>query len=158
MKTALLTAAVFGRVRTRLQRRLCGKTWKAKNRTGRAVNGVLQSRQNVVPDFIADYTSEHLERLFGLQFADKGKRFEFLRFVAFKEEGCISICEKLHLNESETERDFEEFKRLSSNIYGGQHRSNHAKPQAPRDEKQHAHRKNKSSPQAPSFPQVCALL
>ncbi len=70
---------------------------------------------------VKDYTSEHLERLFGLQFADKGKRFEFLRFVAFKEEGCISICEKLHLNESETERDFEEFKRLNSNIYGGQH-------------------------------------
>lgn len=41
---------------------------------------------------LKDYTSEHLERLYDLQFADKGKKFEFLGYIAFKEEGKIAIC------------------------------------------------------------------
>lgn len=39
-----------------------------------------------------DYTSEHLERLYMLQFAENGKRFEFLNLTAFKEEGRICIA------------------------------------------------------------------
>lgn len=41
---------------------------------------------------IKDYTFEQLERLYDLQFAEKGKKFEFLRLTAFKEEGKIAIC------------------------------------------------------------------
>lgn len=70
---------------------------------------------------VKDYTSEHFERLYKLQFAENGKKFEFLRFVAFKEEGGVSICERSLLYESENGRDFEEYKRLNSNIFGGQH-------------------------------------
>lgn len=51
----------------------------------RAVLQILTSRS------IKDYTSEHLERLYGLQFAENGKRFEFLGLTAFKEEGKIAI-------------------------------------------------------------------
>lgn len=40
---------------------------------------------------VKDYTSEHLQALFELQFADKGKRFEFLNLVAFKEEKKIVL-------------------------------------------------------------------
>lgn len=43
---------------------------------------------------VKDYTFEHLERLYALQSAENGKRFEFLSFAAFKEEGRISICHK----------------------------------------------------------------
>ena len=41
---------------------------------------------------VKDYTSEHLRRLYGLQFAEIGKKFEFLGFTAYKEEGRIAIC------------------------------------------------------------------
>lgn len=41
---------------------------------------------------IKDYTFENFERLFKLQFAEKGKKFEFLGLTAFKEEGKIAIC------------------------------------------------------------------
>ncbi len=43
-------------------------------------------------DEIKDYTSEHARMLYELQFAEKGKKFEFLGFTAFKEEGKIAIC------------------------------------------------------------------
>ncbi|MDE6356799.1 MAG: tRNA lysidine(34) synthetase TilS [Clostridia bacterium] len=69
---------------------------------------------------VKDYTSEHFERLYNLQFSENGKKFEFLRFVAFKEEGCVSICEKSLLCESENGRGFAEYKRLNSNIFRGQ--------------------------------------
>lgn len=81
----------------------------------RAALTALQGRNEV-----KDYTSEHLENLFKLQFAENGKKFEFLRFVAFKEEGCVSICEKTLLYESENGKAFEEYKRQNSNIFGGQ--------------------------------------
>lgn len=38
-----------------------------------------------------DYTSEHAERLYDLQFAQNGKKFEFLGLTAFKEEDRITI-------------------------------------------------------------------
>lgn len=40
-----------------------------------------------------DYTSEQLERLYNLQFAENGKRFEFLNLTAFKEQGRICIVD-----------------------------------------------------------------
>ncbi len=40
-----------------------------------------------------DYTSEQLERLYNLQFAENGKRFEFLNLAAFKEQGRICIVD-----------------------------------------------------------------
>jgi len=40
---------------------------------------------------VKDYTSEHLSRLFDLQSAENGKRFCFLGFTAFKEDGGISL-------------------------------------------------------------------
>lgn len=39
-----------------------------------------------------DYTLTHIETLYNLQFAEAGKRFEFLGLCAFKEDGKISIC------------------------------------------------------------------
>ena len=40
-----------------------------------------------------DYTSGHAQQLYELQFAQNGKKFEFLGLTAFKEEGGISINE-----------------------------------------------------------------
>lgn len=40
-----------------------------------------------------DYTSEHLNRLFDLQSAENGKKFEFLGLTAVKEEGGIAISD-----------------------------------------------------------------
>lgn len=50
---------------------------------------------------LKDYTSEHLERLYDLQFAEKGKKFEFLGYIAFKEEGKIAICVDVLLDYAE---------------------------------------------------------
>ena len=44
-----------------------------------------------------DYTSEHAQRLYDLQFAENGKKFEFLGFTAFKEDGKITICDSYML-------------------------------------------------------------
>lgn len=44
---------------------------------------------------IKDYTAEHLDKLYRLQFAEKGKKFEFLGLTAYKEEGKIAICIEL---------------------------------------------------------------
>lgn len=41
---------------------------------------------------LKDYTSEQLERLYDLQFCEKGKKFEFLGLTAYSEEGKIAIC------------------------------------------------------------------
>lgn len=41
-----------------------------------------------------DYTYGHIERLYDLQFAQNGKKFEFLQFIAFAEEGKIAICRR----------------------------------------------------------------
>ncbi|MCD8294829.1 MAG: tRNA lysidine(34) synthetase TilS [Clostridia bacterium] len=42
---------------------------------------------------IKDYTSQHIKSLYKLQHGANGKRFRFLRLVAFKEEKGISVCE-----------------------------------------------------------------
>jgi tRNA(Ile)-lysidine synthetase-like protein len=44
-----------------------------------------------------DYTSEHAQRLYELQFAKNGKKFSFLALTAFKEEGKIVIVKDAHL-------------------------------------------------------------
>ena len=59
---------------------------------------VLKALYSCCPD-IKDYTSEHMERLYNLQFAENGKKFEFLNLVAFKEEGKIALCDKTALHE-----------------------------------------------------------
>lgn len=41
---------------------------------------------------LKDYTSEHARKLYELQFAENGKKFEFLGYTAFKESGKIAIC------------------------------------------------------------------
>ena len=41
---------------------------------------------------IKDYTFGHAERLYALQFAQNGKKFEFLKLVAFAEDDKIVIC------------------------------------------------------------------
>lgn len=48
-----------------------------------------------------DYTSEHLERLYELQYSEKNKKFEFLNITAFKEDGKIALCDKTLLFEAE---------------------------------------------------------
>lgn len=55
---------------------------------------------------IKDYTSDHLERLYALQFAEKGKKFEFLGLTAFKEEGKIAICIDFSAENSENSCPF----------------------------------------------------
>ena len=49
---------------------------------------------SAIRDFFAkkDYTLTHVESLYNLQFAEVGKRFEFLSLTAYKEEGQIAIC------------------------------------------------------------------
>ena len=53
-----------------------------------------------------DYTAQHAENLYNLQFAETGKRFEFLGLVARKEDGCVTIeednaacCEQIPFHE-----------------------------------------------------------
>lgn len=48
-----------------------------------------------------DYTAEHFERLFSLQSAENGKRFEFLGLTAVKEDKGIAICDDLQLQTEE---------------------------------------------------------
>jgi len=44
-----------------------------------------------------DYTAEHFERLFNLQSAENGKKFEFLGMTAVKEDKGIAICDDFSL-------------------------------------------------------------
>lgn len=41
---------------------------------------------------VRDYTCEWLDKLYSLQFAQKGKKFEFSEYTAYCEEGKIAIC------------------------------------------------------------------
>lgn len=62
---------------------------------------VLKGLQTFGRD-IKDYTSEHAERLYNLQFSENGKKFEFLNITAFKEDGKIALCDNPKLNEAES--------------------------------------------------------
>ena len=55
---------------------------------------------------VKDYTFEQLERLYELQFLEKGKKFEFLGLEAFKEEGKIAMCADLPFDRSTIEVPF----------------------------------------------------
>lgn len=70
---------------------------------------------------VKDYTSEHAERLYNLQFSQNGKRFEFLNFVAFKEEGKIALCHKSLLAERDEGRLFAYHFGENFDLYMGQY-------------------------------------
>ncbi|MDE6613334.1 MAG: tRNA lysidine(34) synthetase TilS [Clostridia bacterium] len=61
-----------------------------------------------------DYTLTHVESLYELQFAEVGKRFEFLSLAAYKEEGKIAICQAA-VNEASV-MPFADF---TSGVFGG---------------------------------------
>ena len=58
---------------------------------------------------IKDYTSEHMQALFDLQYLERGKKFEFCGLVAFNEGDRIGIClneQLLPVNESILLKDY----------------------------------------------------
>lgn len=67
-----------------------------------------------------DYTSEQLERLYNLQFAENGKKFEFLGLTAFKEEGRICIVDDTLLQYENEGAPYEDFYRQLADNYCGQ--------------------------------------
>ena len=67
-----------------------------------------------------DYTGEQFERLYGLQFAENGKRFEFLGLTAFKEEGRIFIADSQEFKAAEDGVPFSEFKSFCRNTFGSE--------------------------------------
>lgn len=69
---------------------------------------------------IKDYTFEHLDRLYELQFAEKGKKFEFLGLTAFSEEGKIAICSDELLDYSENGCPFKDHYRFEYSKHFGQ--------------------------------------
>ena len=66
-----------------------------------------------------DYTTEHLERLYSLQFAENGKKFEFLNLTAFKEDGRICITDS-RLPSDDAASPYEDFLCGKTNLYCGQ--------------------------------------
>ena len=67
-----------------------------------------------------DYTSEQLERLYALQFAENGKKFEFLNLTAFKEEGRICIVDDSLLQYENEGAPYEDYYRQLADNYCGQ--------------------------------------
>lgn len=67
-----------------------------------------------------DYTTAHLDRLYELQFADNGKKFEFLHFTAFKEEGRICIADSALLHSEDAEIPFADFLSGETKLFCGQ--------------------------------------
>ena len=67
-----------------------------------------------------DYTSEQLERLYALQFAENGKKFEFLGLTAFKEEGRICIADDALLRCESEGAPYEDFYSGLASYYCGQ--------------------------------------
>ncbi len=67
-----------------------------------------------------DYTSEQLERLYALQFAENGKKFEFLGLTAFKEGGRICIADDLLLRCESEGAPYEDFYSGIASAYCGQ--------------------------------------
>lgn len=67
-----------------------------------------------------NYTSEHVERLYELQYSEKNKKFEFLNITAFKEDGKIALCDKTLLFEAENGALFCDYESEGS-FYMGQY-------------------------------------
>lgn len=72
---------------------------------------VLQAMKGV-----KDYTSEHLDKLYDLQFAEKGKKFEFLGLTAYSENGKIAICVDFSEDNAAKEVPFSQY--VSTNYCG----------------------------------------
>jgi tRNA(Ile)-lysidine synthase len=68
-----------------------------------------------------DYTAEHAQRLFDLQYAEVGKQFKFLGLTAFKEKTGIAIAEDKLIFPEGKEEEYLTFERQRSNIYCGQY-------------------------------------
>ena len=68
---------------------------------------------------IKDYTSEHAQRLYELQFAENGKKFEFLGFTAFKESGKIAICDSYLLRTEKEGIPFKEHCAFEFSFWNG---------------------------------------
>lgn len=81
-----------------------------------AVCALKQLRANV-----KDYTSAHLERLYNLQFAENGKKFGFLNFMCFKEDGKIVICDEATPAPQTFEAPFADFVNGTLTQLGGQY-------------------------------------
>lgn len=84
----------------------------------RAVVNVLK----LLKEDIKDYTYGHIERLYDLQFAAAGKKFEFLSFTAYSEKGRIAICRRdmLDLKQNSAAR-FKDFYVCDRKDYFGQY-------------------------------------
>ena len=63
---------------------------------------------------LKDYTADHVERLYNLQFEKVGNKFEFLHLCAYREEGQIAVCKA-----GERFDDKLPIKGFSSGIYAG---------------------------------------
>lgn len=68
---------------------------------------------------LKDYTGEQLERVFILQNAENGKRFEFLGLTAFKESQKISVCVTSDLERKNNEINFYEYLAFGRNEFCG---------------------------------------
>lgn len=68
-----------------------------------------------------DYTAEHAENLYNLQFAENGKKFEFLHLIAFKEGSKIIICPEKVDKTEENEQPFAEYLTSCKVEFGGQY-------------------------------------
>lgn len=69
---------------------------------------------------LMDYTFDHAERLYRLQFCENGKKFEFLGLTAFKEEGKIVIVSDLLLHWQNHGMPFVEALQQDADHYCGQ--------------------------------------
>lgn len=69
----------------------------------------------------SDYTAEHAENLYNLQFAENGKKFEFLHLTAYKEEGKIVISADDGENVPYEECKFYEYLSSGESQFGGQY-------------------------------------
>lgn len=66
---------------------------------------------------VKDYTSTHVQKLYELQFAEVGKKFEFLGFVAFKDRNKITVCNSELLNITDDGLPFKEYYRGEYSFY-----------------------------------------
>lgn len=77
----------------------------------------VKALKMLCPD-IKDYTSENIETLYGLQFLQKGRKFEFLGITAYKDENAVALCvDKSY----DGEINFSEFLKGEKNSFGGQY-------------------------------------
>ena len=66
-----------------------------------------------------DYTFEHVERLYNLQFSETGKKFCFLSVTVYKDEKGLAFCKNTYLSEEFPPQKFFDYLGNNSGIYGG---------------------------------------